>query len=581
MKNINQSYFRLSSVFFLVIGISITSILTYTAYRYYHKLDEESIKRICQNFEDKIHMQMAANAHILYSSAAFISGSDSVTRHEWHQFQYLNKSHNDLQGIQGLGYIKVVPKHQLHSFEQKLQNEGFADFRISPVGDRDFYTSVLYVEPFSGSNLQVFGSDCFVDTILQKAMTDSRENDFAVFSKSMISGLESAEKQQASIYMFVPVYHKIAEEKDLIKKRNDIDGWAFSILKIDKFFSEILGDWDQYSIRVQIYDGLEIVPDHLMFDSDSILEVKRSTSTHMEYSLDYHFNNNIWTFHFSTYSHQNEEFLRKTVPLLMGGIFISLLLFVLSINLIASRKKSRQIQLLNVSLKKANAEKDRFLSLLAHDLKNPFHLFLGFSEVLDDNFDLLTDEKKKHYTSKIHQMAIVTYSLLEELLIWAKIQSGQLPFQPEKLLLNLLCGSIVGDFYLMAKEKKINIHYNENEDIEIFADEHMLRTIVRNLLTNAIKFTHEGGNIFIDFINEKQWVTVSVIDTGIGLSPEVQSKLFNESVIQTTDGTNGEKGTGLGLLLCKELVEKHGGRIWFESVEGKGSNFSFTMPLMS
>ena len=580
MRKIHRSYFRLIPVIFLVIGISVTSILTYTAYRYYHELNEESVKRICQNFEGKIQLQIMANAQNLYSSAAFISGSDSVTREEWHEFQYLNKSYKELSGIGGIGFMKIVPRGQLYLFEKQIQKEGFSGFRVRPEGNREIYTPVLYIEPFSGLNLQSLGFDAFTEPVLQKAMTDSREKNLAILSRGFSHTLDSSLNQISSVYMFVPVYRKETVKVEGIQKRNAIVGWVYSPLNIEELFRDILGEWDHFSIRVQIYDGAENVPGRLMFDSDSVYRVNRSSAAHMEYSLDFHFNTSLWTLHFSSYSNNSELFLGKKIPLYLGGIFISLLLLVLSINLVISRARSRKIQLLNDSLKKANAEKDRFLSLVAHDLKSPFHLFLGFSELLDDNFDFLTEEKKKLYASKIHQMAIVTYSLLEELLMWAKIQSGQLPFQPDNLLLNKICGSIVSDYYLMAKEKKISIHCNEIENIEVFADGNMLRTIIRNLLTNAIKFTHEGGNVFIDFINEKQWVTVSVIDTGIGLSPDVQSKLFNESVIQTTEGTNDEKGTGLGLLLCKELVEKHGGRIWFESVEGKGSNFSFTMPLV-
>jgi signal transduction histidine kinase len=299
----------------------------------------------------------------------------------------------------------------------------------------------------------------------------------------------------------------------------------------------------------------------------------------MHFHIPLNFNDHVWLLDFSKYKNGSGIFSLRFFSVLILGIIISILLFVLAVSLINARTKSLQIQVLNEELKKANVSKDRFISVLAHDLKSPFNTLLGFSELLTENFNDLDNATKEQYVDQIHSLAQVTYQLLEELLMWAMVQSGQFPFKPKKLNLTDLCKQLVSDHELIAGKKSITISMDVQKEVFVMADEMMLKTILRNLIVNAIKFTRSYGSISIGFLTFDRKAIVSVSDTGVGISPADRDKLFDMTYVHSKSGTANEKGTGLGLLLCKDMVVKHGGEIWVESVLGFGSTFSFSIPL--
>ena len=228
-----------------------------------------------------------------------------------------------------------------------------------------------------------------------------------------------------------------------------------------------------------------------------------------------------------------------------------------------------------------NADKDLFISILGHDLINPFNNILGFSEILTDETNSLNSEEIKDIANNINKSARNTYNLLEDILMWARTQSGKVPFDPQRLSFKSICKDILEIFYQSAKAKNITLNCFVQDELNIFADIDMFKTVLRNLLSNAIKFTNNGGEIIISAEQNSENVTISVSDNGTGISPESLAKLFDISEVISTRGTAKETGTGLGLLLCKEFVEKHGGKIWVESEVGNGSQFKFTLPIFT
>ena len=222
-----------------------------------------------------------------------------------------------------------------------------------------------------------------------------------------------------------------------------------------------------------------------------------------------------------------------------------------------------------------NADKDRFISILAHDLRSPFNALLGLSEVLTEDIRKLDIDEIEDIANNINKSAQNTFNLLEDILMWARTQSGKIPFKPQKLSFTDICKDILEILNPNANAKNITINYFTADHINVFADIDMLKTVLRNLVSNAIKFTNNGGAININAEENSGNVTISVSDNGIGIKPDNLTKLFDISQVLTTKGTAKETGTGLGLLLCKEFVEKHGGKIWVESEVGKGSDFKF------
>jgi PAS domain S-box-containing protein len=228
-----------------------------------------------------------------------------------------------------------------------------------------------------------------------------------------------------------------------------------------------------------------------------------------------------------------------------------------------------------------NTDKDRFISILSHDLRSPINNLLGLSEILTDDTNSLNTNEIKDIAGKINKSARITNKLLEDILMWARTQQGKIPFKPQILSFKDICMNILEILNPNAKVKNITINYSASDHINVFADIDMIKTVLRNLLSNAIKFTNTGGTIKINAEENSEIVTISVSDNGVGISTESLAKLFDISEVITTKGTAKETGTGLGLLLCKEFVEKHGGKIWVDSEVGKGSDFKFTLSIFT
>lgn len=233
----------------------------------------------------------------------------------------------------------------------------------------------------------------------------------------------------------------------------------------------------------------------------------------------------------------------------------------------------------NQELSELNHTKDKLFSIIGHDLGNQFNIILGFLELLVSDFKKLDAGKVEYHLNNINKSAKHAYELLENLLTWAKMQANLMQFNPEVFNVLSKITESIEVFDTTSAKKNIKIEVTSNEDIFVYADVNMFSTVFRNLVANAIKFTNENGCISISAKTKGFYCEIAVTDNGVGISEENISKIFRIDSKHKTVGTIGEKGTGLGLILCKEFVEKHGGKIEVKSEVGKGSRFSFTLPL--
>lgn len=232
----------------------------------------------------------------------------------------------------------------------------------------------------------------------------------------------------------------------------------------------------------------------------------------------------------------------------------------------------------NTKLKTMNATKDKFFSIIAHDLRSPFNAILGFSELIKCEVrDGKNIERVEEYNANINDSAKNLFNLLENLLQWANEQRGVLEFTPTQFDLYDLIQSNLTIFKLKADDKSIKLFSDIKPNTVAFGDINMVNTIVRNLISNALKFTEKNGEIYLSTKQDGNFIHLSVKDTGIGISKKDQNKLFRLDCNFTTIGTNDESGSGLGLILCEEFVKKNGGEIWVESEENKGSTFVFSL----
>lgn len=248
------------------------------------------------------------------------------------------------------------------------------------------------------------------------------------------------------------------------------------------------------------------------------------------------------------------------------------------------RQAEAALHEVNLALSGLNADKDKLFSIISHDLRSPFNVLLGNAQLLIERYDKLSQHDIQDMTRSIYSGARAVYSLLDNLLMWAQLQQrGGIKWSPELIELRELVDETLAVLVQTANHKEIELNNTIPADFRVQADRHMLQTVIRNLTGNALKFTPRGGRVTLggheNGVNgQPHFVHISVQDTGVGMEKADADKLFRIDICRSTAGTEKEKGSGLGLIICKEMVEQNGGKIWVKSKPGKGTKVEFTVP---
>ena len=260
------------------------------------------------------------------------------------------------------------------------------------------------------------------------------------------------------------------------------------------------------------------------------------------------------------------------------AILVIILMIATFYLLFKEKKLAAELQVKTNELKELNVSKDKFFSIIAHDLKNPFNVLVSYTSLLKTDLEMFSTEELKQIVADLNQASENGFNLLQNLLLWTRTQTNRIHIFKTKFNLSEVFEKVKAlvDLNLLSKDQKLTLIV-EPESF-VFADKDMVATIIRNLVFNAIKFSEKGSEIILKATRTDQGMQIDVIDSGVGISPDTISKLFRIDTNTSIQGTEGETGTGLGLVICREFVEKHGGRIWVESELGKGSVFSFTIP---
>lgn len=291
--------------------------------------------------------------------------------------------------------------------------------------------------------------------------------------------------------------------------------------------------------------------------------------------------------------YENEKqkiYLVVTISALVLLLVVAVLLFRLNnrrekVNLLLQGKneliegQSKEINLKNIELLELNEAKEKLFSIIAHDLRSPFNSLINIATLLKEDYAILSDEEKLDYITHLEETAIKTHELVENLLNLSASHTGRIDFNPERVELQGTVEKIIKMSSSQAMKKEISLRNIIANDEAVLADRSMVEIIIRNLINNAIKYCNKGGKVVVSSYRVGEKLNIEIEDNGIGMDDPTKVNIFNINVVRSTKGTNGEKGTGLGLGLCKEFVEKHGGDIRVESEVGKGSKFIFSLPL--
>ena len=328
---------------FLLLGLILTATVAFYSYQTSKAQAEKDFASECNEIQTKFSTRLHAQALLLRSGAAFFSTSDSVTRKQWKAFIEGMRINKNLPGVQGVGYSTIVPKKQLQAHIQKIRKEGFRDYMVKPSGDRAVYSSVIYLEPFSGRNLRAFGYDMFSDSIRRKAMELSRDSDAAMLTAKVILVQETAEDVQSGFIMLVPVYRNGMPNNTVEQRRAAIKGWVYSPFRMNDLIVGILMKKSVNEIdhptHIQIYDNDCISDEALLFDS---MKADTNTAAGINLLLPFNFNGKHWTLKF--FQPYDSEIFAMTLFILVSGFIISLLVFFLIKSLYNIQSKSREEQ---------------------------------------------------------------------------------------------------------------------------------------------------------------------------------------------------------------------------------------------
>lgn len=347
----------------MVAGLIITAIAVY-----YTSIEEREIRNrefslVCNDIRTKIITRLHSHAQLLRAGSAFFAGTDSVSRNDWKTFIKTAKIDRNLPGILGVGYSVIIPETQLNEHIQQVRNEGFPDYKITPAGSRKVYTSIIYLEPFSGRNLRAFGYDMFSEPIRRKAMEIARDSNVAMLSGKVVLVQETSKDVQAGTLMYVPVYKNGLPVNTVEQRRAAIIGWVYSPYRMTDLMHGILGQWDEKlpdRIHLQVYDHF-ISGKSLLYDSQNDEMSATEDLLYLNVILPVEFNGVKWILAF-TKSKEQKLFFSKINTMAAGGVAISLLLFALSLSLFNTRSQAQQIA---IGLTKDLAEsEDRFRALL-------------------------------------------------------------------------------------------------------------------------------------------------------------------------------------------------------------------------
>ncbi len=329
----------------LCAGLLLTAITAFYTYRNIKETSEKEFSLVCNEIKTKIDTRLHAHAQLLRSGAAFVASSDSVTRKEWKEFIEKGKINKNLPGIQGVGYTMIIPGNQIEKHIQSVRSEGFPAYTVFPPGIRSMYTSIVYLEPFTGRNLRAFGYDMYSEPVRRKAMEVSRDADVAMLTGKVILKQETNKDVQIGTLMYAPVYRNGMPLNTIQERRAAIKGWVYSPYRMSDLMHGIIGLWDLDDInriRLQVFDNDSMTASSLLFDSHHDKSLSQNGRQINALTAPVIFNGKVWTIRFSQVAGESFYNIIEVV-VLVGGSTISFLLFGLFLSLVNTKNRASQI----------------------------------------------------------------------------------------------------------------------------------------------------------------------------------------------------------------------------------------------
>lgn len=518
----------------------------------------------------RVTIQERIHAHIslLYSVAGLFAASDTVGYDEFHRFVQRLELSETYSGTQGVGFSARVRPEERAAFEAQAR-ENLPDFRIWPEEPREEYHAILYLEPLDARNRAAMGYDMYTEAVRRDAMSRARDTGAAAASGAVTLVQEiDDDERQAGFLIYVPVYEGGAVPPTVEARRERLLGFAYSPFRAGDLFRDILGKERGLRVAVAIYDGGAAIPEALLHQTIEQPAGYRPAFSTSETII---IAGRPWTIRYSTLPGFDASGEQTLAPLTAAaGLLLSLILFFVALAQARARHEAEQ----------AVRIRDTFLSVASHELKTPLTSLYGNAQLLQRRMARGTPfgEREQSNVNAIVAQTRRLAKLIDELLDHTRLREGRLEIQRAPLDLAEIVRRVAAELGPTFERHTLSLEL-PTEPLPILGDPMRVEQILVNLIGNAVKYSPKGGAVEVSAEQAGPWAQVRVRDQGIGIPAAAQPRLFSQFYRAPNAVGKHISGMGIGLYIVKELVERHGGTITFESKEGEGSTFTVRLPL--
>jgi signal transduction histidine kinase len=529
-----------------------------------------------------IHARMAAYEQVLRGVLGLLSVSGEVTRAQWRAYVQTLSIQGNYPGIQGIGYIKWISPADKAAYIAQMRAEGFSGFSVRPDGQRDAYAPITYLEPFDRRNRQAIGYDMWSEAIRRAAMQEARDIATTSISGKVTLVQEIDADIQAGFLMFLPYYGRGNVPATAEERRTALVGFVYSPFRLRDLMEGILGR-ALPDVRLEIFDGVEMSATTAMYDSQSAASAEaKEASPALSDTAHLEIYGHTWTARLTALSAFGSSVGEdRPLIILISGSLIGLLFFGILWSFASTQARAEAIardmtKTLDhhvEELARSNAELEQFAYVASHDLQEPLRAVAGCVQLFQQRYQGQLDGRADVLIAHIVDGAVRMQALIHDLLAYSRIDSRSLRF--ELVDCSAVLRSVLANLEVAVKESGAVV--TQGALPGVMANRLQLAQLFQNLLSNAVKFRGEQPpDIHVGAEYQAGEWRFAVRDNGIGIAPPYHERIF--AVFQRLHTRREYAGTGIGLAICKKIVEHHGGRIWVESEPAKGASFFFTLP---
>ena len=520
----------------------------------------------------------------LTSARALLDSSDYVTRDEWRRFVDTLNVERSLPGILGIGYAPRVVENDLIAHVAAVRQDRLPDYRVWPAGVRELYAPIVYLEPYPERNLRAIGYDMFSEPVRRDALARAMDSGRSALTARVRLIQESGEESQAGFLIYSPAYYPDKPLTTIEERRAALRGWVYSPFRVGDFMRATLEQPEPRAL-MELYDGDTVAPQALLFrqTGGAPEHVPRfSSTTTMELG------GHQWTLRFiSTPGFEAALAQRTPEFILYGGTVISVLIFAIALSLITARRRAlaladrMTLQLRHTNerlvrqtreLERSNQELEQFAYVASHDLREPLRTVTSFTQLLEDEYGTALPGEARRYMNYIVDGNRRMRMLIDDLLSLSRV--GSRAARQEPVPMDEVVQEAVHALSQAIEESGASVEFGDLPTVQ--GDRVQLVQLFQNLIGNALKFRKaEAPRVVISATRDENWWQFAVADNGIGIERKYFDRIF--VIFQRLHGRGEYTGNGIGLAICKKIVERHGGLIWVESEVGSGATFYFTM----